>query len=759
MEPAISDNARVVLEKRYLAKDANGEPVETVLGLFERVASAIAKGDLLHGCSQEEYEQTYQKFLKMMLELEFLPNSPTLMNAGRELGQLSACFVLPVKDSIDSIFDAIKHTALIHKSGGGTGFSFSNLRPKNDIVGTTGGVSSGPVSFLKVFDAATEAIKQGGTRRGANMGILRVDHPDIIEFIKCKSQDKTISNFNISVGITEAFMDAVEHDLEYPLVNPRSHVTIETLKAREVFALIVEMAWKNGEPGIVFLDRLNRDNPTPEIGTIEATNPCGEQPLLPYEACNLGSLNLTKVVTDGAIDWNKLKTLVHDSVHFLDNVIDVNKYPLPDIEKMCHENRKIGLGVMGFSDMLFLLGIAYDSQEGVDLATKVMQFIQDEGRNASKELAKKRGAFTNFPKSIFKDEEPIRNATITTIAPTGTISLIAGASSGCEPIFAISYIRNVMDGKHFYETNPVFEAELRKRDLYSDELLSKVAAHGSIQEIAEIPEDMKRVFVCAHDIKPIWHVKMQAAFQQATDNAVSKTVNFPNLATVEEVSEVYMLAYKLGCKGVTIYRDGSRSEQVLNIKEVNKEVKEKSDRPQIKLVPIAPRQRPEITHGSTYRIKTGCGNLYVTINNDEHGICELFATIGKSGGCAETQSDAVARLISLALRAGIETKSIIKQIRGLRCPAPNWSQHGPVFSCPDAIAQAIELHLEAMPKNDQPFSTPVTPQTDPVGGDQFEDETEENIFGLNPQCPECGSMLEFSEGCVVCKSCGYSKCS
>ncbi len=755
MESTISDNARVVLEKRYVAKDANGKPIETVTGLFERVAKAIAEGDLKFGSSQEKYQKTNSRFLEMMLNLEFMPNSPTLMNAGRELGQLSACFVLPVKDSIDSIFDAIKHTAMIHKSGGGTGFSFTNLRPKNDIVGTTGGVSSGPVSFLKVFDAATEAIKQGGTRRGANMGILRVDHPDILEFIKCKSEDKTISNFNISVGITESFMEAVEHDLEYSLVNPRGGGEVQRLNAKEVFQLIVDMAWKNGEPGIVFLDRLNRDNPTPTIGKIEATNPCGEQPLLPYEACNLGSINLVKVVADGKIDWDKLRLLVHDSVHFLDNVIEVNKYPLPDIARMCQENRKIGLGVMGFADMLFLLGIPYDSQEGVDLGAKVMQFIQDEGRIASQELAKERGPFPNFAVSIFKDGVPVRNATITTIAPTGTISLIAGASSGIEPVFAMSYIRNVMDGKHFYETNHIFEEELKKRGLFSDEMLEKISSHGTITHMPEIPEDMKRVFVCAHDIKPIWHVKMQAAFQGATDNAVSKTVNFPNSATKEEVAEVYMLAYKLGCKGVTIYRDGSRSEQVLNIKEVNKEVKEKQE-PQIKLVPIAPRQRPEVTHGSTYRIKTGCGNLYVTINNDEQGICEVFATIGKSGGCAETQSDAVARLISLALRAGIETKSIIKQIRGLRCPAPNWSQHGPVFSCPDAIAQAIELHLEAMPKIE--FSPSMFTPDDPVE-EPHDDDDETNIFGLNPQCPECGSMLEFVEGCVVCKSCGYSKCS
>ena len=536
-EPKISDNAKVVLEKRYLAKDMDGKVVETPLGMLQRVARAIADGDRAHGSTPEQVEETYKSFLEMMVNLEFLPNSPTLMNAGRELGQLSACFVLPVEDSIESIFEAIKHTAMIHKSGGGTGFSFSRLRPKNDIVKSTNGVSSGPVSFLKVFDAATEAIKQGGTRRGANMGILRIDHPDILEFIKCKSEDKTISNFNISVGITEDFMRAVDADEEYPLLNPRGKIVVEKLRAKEVFDLIVDMAWKNGEPGIIFLDRLNKDNPTPTLGEIESTNPCGEQPLLPYEACNLGSINLATVVIDGQIDWDKLAKLIKKSVHFLDNVIDVNRYPLDSITKMCRENRKIGLGVMGFADMLFLLGISYNSQEAVDLANKIMAFVQEEGREASKELAKTRGPFPNFHISTYAqgDEPPLRNATITTIAPTGTISMIAGVSSGIEPVFAISYVRNIMGGKQFFETNTIFQQELEKRGLVSDELLAQISSEGTIAHIDQLPPDIKRVFVCAHDISPYWHVRMQAAFQMATDNAVSKTVNFPNNATREDV--------------------------------------------------------------------------------------------------------------------------------------------------------------------------------------------------------------------------------
>ncbi|HOU07586.1 MAG TPA: vitamin B12-dependent ribonucleotide reductase [Caldisericia bacterium] len=747
-EPKISDNAKVVLEKRYLAKDMDGKVIETPLGMLQRVARAIADGDRAHGATPEQVEETYKSFLEMMVNLEFLPNSPTLMNAGRELGQLSACFVLPVEDSIESIFEAIKHTAMIHKSGGGTGFSFSRLRPKNDIVKSTNGVSSGPVSFLKVFDAATEAIKQGGTRRGANMGILRIDHPDILEFIKCKSEDKTISNFNISVGITEDFMRAVDADEEYPLLNPRGKAVVERLRAKEVFDLIVDMAWKNGEPGIIFLDRLNKDNPTPTLGEIESTNPCGEQPLLPYEACNLGSLNLATVVIDGQIDWDKLAKLIKKSVHFLDNVIDVNRYPLESITKMCRENRKIGLGVMGFADMLFLLGISYNSQEAVDLANKIMAFVQDKGREASRELAETRGPFPNFHISTYAqgDEPPVRNATITTIAPTGTISMIAGVSSGIEPVFAISYVRNIMDGKQFFETNTIFQQELEKRGLVSDELLAQISSEGTIAHIDQLPPDIKRVFVCAHDISPYWHVRMQAAFQMATDNAVSKTVNFPNNATREDVKEVFVLAYKLGCKGVTIYRDGSRSEQVLSIKEVNKEAKAEN----VETGPIAPRERPEMTKGVTFRIRTGCGNLFVTINHDEKGICEVFATMGKSGGCAAAQSDGIARLISLALRAGVDTKAVIGQIRGLRCPSPTWGQNGAVLSCPDAISQALErvLSWETLDfgGNSEP---PKNGHSTSLSG---------NILGLNPQCPDCGAMLEFAEGCVICKSCGYSKC-
>jgi len=763
-EPAVTNNALTVLKKRYLKKDAEGNVVETPLEMLDRVARTVAEPDRKYGADDGRVERTYRKFLTMMVDLDFLPNSPTLMNAGRELGQLSACFVLPVEDSIESIFDAIKHTALIHKSGGGTGFSFSRLRPGMDRVGTTGGVSSGPVSFMKVFDAATEAIKQGGTRRGANMGILQVDHPDILEFIKCKGVDGEISNFNISVGLTADFMRAAEQDQEYPLINPRNGEEVKKIRAREVFDLIIEMAWKNGEPGIVFLDRLNADNPTPTIGEIESTNPCGEQPLLPYEACNLGSINLSHFVKDGDVDWDRLEKITKLSTHFLDNVIDANKYPLEQITEMCQANRKIGLGVMGWADMLFLLRIPYNSEKAVQLAEKVMGFILEKSREESRELAKVRGPFPNFNVSIFaRDGElPIRNATITTIAPTGTISMVANASSGVEPVFSLAYIRNIMGGKKFFEVNSVFETEMRERGLFSDELLEQVSSEGTLHGNMDVPDDVREVYTCAHDVDPVWHIKMQAAFQQHVDNAVSKTINFPNSGTREEVREAYELAYKLGCKGLTIYRDGSRSEQVLQLSKKEEKVEETEKKSvSTKKEPVAPRKRPIETVGSTYRIRTGCGNLFVTINSDHEGVCEVFATMGKSGGCAAAQSDGIARLISLALRAGVDTKAIIGQIRGLRCPAPSWGEHGAVLSCPDAIAQALEGHLRKVTMNadnldDSVEEKSVLFEENILSGKPVKNG--ENLLGHNPQCPDCGSMLEFVEGCVICRTCGYSKC-
>ncbi|SKA96224.1 ribonucleoside-diphosphate reductase class II [Caloramator quimbayensis] len=1123
----LTENSLKVLNKRYLAKDENGNVTETPEDMFKRVASAVACADKIYD-KDADIDATEKKFYDLMTSLRFIPNSPTLMNAGRPLGQLSACFVLPIEDSMEGIFDSVKNAALIHKSGGGTGFSFSRLRSKGSTVKTTGGVASGPVSFLKVFNSATEAVKQGGTRRGANMAILRVDHPDIMEFIKCKEDNSEITNFNISIGITEKFMEAVFKDEDYELIDPHTKASAGKLNAKEVFDIIVKMAWRNGEPGIVFLDRMNKDNPTPALGEIESTNPCfhpdtlisteeglvriedlykkygnnmfniitdnrvikdkisenvkeyyengltlrpakvyktgikktieirlhngqtlkvtpehkimttvgwkeadklsigdevliqsskgffkyddkigeelglflgwlsgdgwltsdgkvlgmvfagyeeyilrkmqsialkygagegiinkrengtwqilfkrkefvnnlkslgfeakkayakrvpksiftaskntvaayinglfssdgtvnfvddnhrdirlssasiellkdvqllllnlgiysniynrtkshpsnfeyitkdgekrvyeskgyyeliitgnnicsfneeigdliqkeknqklisinrpsrkntyyttqveeikeaettevydinepvtnslvangvvvhncGEQPLLPYESCNLGSINLVKMLKlkDGKyeVDYELLEKTIHDAVHFLDNVIDVNKYPLSEIEKRTKLTRKIGLGVMGFADMLIMLKIPYNSQEAVDFADKLMGFIDEKSKEASSRLAEKRGAFPAFYDSIYKDEKPIRNATTTTIAPTGTISIIAGVSSGIEPLFAVAFVRNVMDNDKLTEVHPYFEKIIKDRGIYSKELMLKVAQQGTPSHIKEIPEDVKKVFVTAHDVSPMWHIRMQAAFQKHTDNAVSKTVNFKNEATVEDVRQVYILSYKLGCKGVTIYRDGSREGQVLNVgtKDLNKKDVEKEK--------SAPRQRPKITRGITEKVRVGCGNLYITVNYDDNGICEVFTNVGKAGGCP-SQSEATARLISIALRSGMSPSEIIEQLKGIRCHSTLRQRANnsdiKVLSCPDAIARAIE---NLMNLNQTEKEIDLDEITDLAELIPRKDTKIEKI-----SCPECGSSITHQDGCVICPNCGYSKC-
>ena len=739
----LTQNAMTVLEKRYLQRDIQGNVFETPEEMFRRVAKNIAQADRNYH-PQMDLAPIEEEFYSLMATLDFLPNSPTLMNAGRELQQLSACFVLPVGDSMEEIFDAVKQMALIQKSGGGTGFSFSRIRPRNDMVGSTRGISSGPVSFMRVFDTATEAVKQGGTRRGANMGILRVDHPDILDFIKCKEGDHHFNNFNISVAATKEFMEAVEKDRDYPLRNPRTKEIVRSLSARQVFEKMVYYAWKNGDPGIIFIDRINQDNPTPQVGEIESTNPCGEQPLLPYESCNLGSINLFNMVKDRTIDWERLGSVTEKAVHFLDNVIDMNHYTLSQIEAMTKANRKIGLGIMGFADLLIQLGIPYNDPKALEIGDKVMSFIQERGRDASRELGLRRGSFPNFDGSALKGHwDAMRNATVTTIAPVGTISIIAGTSSGIEPIFALAFIRHVLDGKELLEVSPFFEKVAKKEGFYSEDLMRKIAQDGNIQNLQEVPEKIRNLFVTAHDISPEDHIRMQAAFQKYTDNAVSKTVNFSHEATIDDVSKVYHLAYELGCKGVTIYRDRSRTKQVLYKGMISLNQNGSIAEEKLAGVERRPRARQNVMQGSTRKIRTGCGNLYVTVNEDGEGnLFEIFNQIGKAGGCAASQSEAIGRLVSMAFRSGIEPEDVIRQLKGISCHMPVWYQEGKILSCSDAIAKAIEWHLQDKKK---------------VKGEVEASLKESFPIFLRGACPECGGSLLFEEGCVKCL-CGYSDC-
>jgi ribonucleoside-diphosphate reductase alpha chain len=731
---ALSDNAKTVLARRYLKKDSEGHVIETPEDMFTRVARHIASAEAKYGDGADT-EHAEKIFYDMMTEFYFLPNSPTLMNAGRRLGQLAACFVLPVEDSMEGIFDALKNAAMIHKSGGGTGFSFSRLRPKDSRVGTTGGVASGPVSFMRIFNTATEQVKQGGTRRGANMAILRVDHPDIMDFIHSKKNNTELNNFNISVGVTDSFMKAVREDRPYALVAPHTRRKVKSLRAAEVYDALVKNAWENGDPGVVFLDRLNADNPTPELGEIESTNPCGEQPLLPMEACNLGSINLAKFVVQNGngpvIDYDTLREITWHAVRFLDNTIDKSRYPMPEIDTVVKGNRKIGLGVMGFADMLYQLGIPYNSEQALEKAEEVMAFVQDESHKASAALADERGIFPNFSISLWKDREDAtyRNATTTTIAPTGTLSILAGCSSGIEPLFALSFVRNVMDNDKLLEVNPVFEKVARERGFYTRALMDKIAQGGSISHIEEIPEDVKKIFVTAHDIDPEWHIRMQAAFQKFTDNAVSKTVNLPSDATKEDVRRIYDLAFKLGCKGVTIYRDGSKENQVLSVA---------SHRNKHTGNHIISVERPETLNGYTTKMVTGMGKLYVTVTELNGKPFEVFATIGKSGRSTTAKTEAIGRLVSLALRSGIGVEKIVEQLEGIGGEHPVFQQGALVLSIPDGIARILKKRY--MDENET---------TKPV-------RKEPSLFGET--CPECGQTVSFEEGCMLCHFCGFTKC-
>ena len=730
----LSDNARRVLKRRYLRKNRNGKVIETPEQMFRRVAHHIAKAEKNYGKKSTKLAEKWEEiFHDMMTEAKFLPNSPTLMNAGRRLGQLAACFVLPVEDSMEGIFGALHHAALIHKSGGGTGFAFSRLRPKNSTVGTTGGVASGPVSFMKIFNTATEQVKQGGTRRGANMAILRVDHPDIMEFIYSKENNSELNNFNISVGVSGKFMEAVTKEEDYDLVDPRDERKVGRLNAAEVYQTLVKQAWKNGDPGIIFLDRINQDNPTPELGDIESTNPCGEQPLLPMEACNLGSINLAKFVLENGdgpvIDYEGLKEVISATVRFLDNTIDMSKYPLPEIDEMVRGNRKIGLGVMGFADMLFQLKIPYNSDEALETAETVMRFIQENAHEASQSLAEERGVFPNWEKSIFQDQGiKLRNATTTTIAPTGTLSIIAGCSSGIEPLFALSFVRNVMDNDKLLEVNPYFEEVANDRRFYSRELMDEIAKRGSIKKIKQIPKEVRKIFVTAHDVSPDWHIRMQAAFQKYTDNAVSKTVNLPHDATKNDVMKVYNLANELGCKGVTIYRDGSKENQVLSFSHKDKRMDK---------FMTAVKKRPDTLDGFTTRMKTGYGHLYVTVTEYDSKPFEVFATIGKSGRSTTAKTEAIGRLASLALRSGIKVGEIVEQLKGIGGEHPVFQNGGLVLSIPDAIARVLEKRYLS-------------------GAAQANHKSENSLLG--EKCPDCGQTVSFEEGCILCHFCGFNKC-
>jgi len=743
--PDLTSNAIHVLERRYLRRIDGG--LETPQAMLWRVAFTAAKTEGLYsnGENAEVVTATAERFYEMMAELKFLPNSPTLMNAGKPLGQLSACFVLPVGDSMEEIFDAVKWTALIHQSGGGTGFSFSRLREAGAEVRTTGREASGPLSFMKVFDTATETIIQGGMRRGANMGILRVDHPDIKSFIAAKGKPGQFGNFNLSVALTDDFMAAAKEGGDYPLISPLDGREVKRLNAQAVLDSIAQRAHERGDPGVIFIDKMNEGNPTPLLGEIESTNPCGEQPLLPFESCNLGSINLGKFVENNQIDWDDLRETVHLAVRFLDNVIDVNRYPLEKIRMMTLGNRKIGLGIMGLADMLIKLRVPYGSEEGIEITGRVMEFIRDEGRKVSMALAKARGVFPNYQGSTYEAMDmPMRNATVITIAPTGSISLIAGCNSGGEPPYGLAYNRHTRLGETakdnvLWEVNALFQEATTTEGL-DEETVRAIIKRGKIVDGDKVPEWMKSVFATAPQIPAVGHLLMQAALQKYTDNAVSKTINFPHQTTWEEIRDAYLMAYNLGLKGLTVYRDGSRDQVLVAGEGKKEEVSEVHSR--------RPRPRSMLTQGTTEKIEVGCGQrIYVTVNQDENGLFEVFINMGKSGGCISSQSEAVGRLISLALRSGVEPQSIVQQLTGIRCPTPAWREGGPLLSCADAVGQAIKRYLT---KNGLTSIPPTVVEQPPMV---------DKLSGMCPECPDCGTMVEFVEGCLRCPSCGYGQCS
>ena len=829
----LTQNARTVLEKRYLIKNEKGKPVETPEDLFWRVATVVAEADGRYGATDKAVETVAEEFYFLMTQRRFEPNSPTLMNAGRPLGQLSACFVLPVEDALSNkkngIYDTLGAMALIHQSGGGTGFSFSRLRAKGSMVRSTTGVASGPISFMKLYDASTDAVKQGGTRRGANMGILRVDHPDIMEFITCKEDLTQVTNFNISVAVTKKFMEAVKSGANYDLIDPSSGKVVGQLDAQTVWNKMIDGAWRTGEPGVFFIDEANRYNPVPHLGNYEATNPCGEQPLLPYDVCNLGSINVGHYVRDGKMDWDSFRKDIHLSTHFLDNIIDVNKYPLAEIDSLSKRIRRIGLGVMGFADALVRLGIAYDSPEGVAFGKKVMEFVDVEGKKESERLAKERGPFPEWARSIWGPDETcardengqrirpmqmLRNCNVTTVAPTGTISIIAGCSSGLEPLFAVAFMRN-QAGVMMPDVNEDFVAIAKAEGWYSDELMERIAKTGSVEH-KEVPAKWQKVFITANAIAPEWHIKMQAAFQQHCDSAISKTTNFAYTASKEDVRKIYELAYEMNCKGVTVYRDGSRDNQVLStgataeaaakrseptpaerselgdlrgeLAEANAEIERLKkllyEAEAENLQRRQKRSRPDKLRGTTIRKETPLGTMFVNITEDEKAQpFQVFVMLGKAGGSAMADAEAMGRLISLALRSGIPMAQIHRQLRGISSDRAVGFGPNKVLSVPDAIGIALEdwtrdrvvgVQQELMPEVNSglPTSTSASPvdvsMTHQVPASLLQGQQREAMemqFGLQHSaesflgtCPDCGSGMEFAEGCAKCHVCGFSEC-
>lgn len=751
----VSENARVVLEHRYLLKNDDGNLVEDPDGLFRRVANALAKPDKTYGATTEEIKETSEEFYQMLSSLEFLANSPTLMNAGTKAGTLSACFVLPLEDSMEGIMKTAHDAAMVQKYGGGTGFALSELRPKGATIKTTHGKACGPIAALKLLSSVSTLVTQGGKRDGANMAVMNVHHPDIEEFIDCKTTEGEIHNFNISVGATDNFMQAVKENKDYDLIDPRTKEIVGTKNAYDLFRKIVKGAWKNGEPGMIFMDEVNRRSPVSHIGEMTATNPCGEQPLLPNESCNLGSIDLAKFVNDTEtdIEWDKLKKTTRTAVHFLDNTIDANKYAIPEIKKANKLSRKIGLGVMGFADMLIKLKLSYDSEEAVEAGRKVMNFIQQETDKKSEELAELRGPFDAWEGSRpqLNGDKPIRNACRLTVAPTGTISMIAGCSSGIEPVFSLAYRKqNILEGKTLYYVDKNLEKVAKERKFYSEDLIEHLSNGGSLQERSDVPEDVKKIFRTAPDINPEYHVRMQAAFQESVDAGISKTINFPNDATEDDVTKTYMLSWELKCKGITVYRAGSREKEVLTTGTSDKE-ENSSQESTIKFVSAT--KRPSELFGVTRRVYTGRGNLYVTVNMSEDGKpFEIFAALGKAGGNDSAMAEAVSRMVSLTLRSGIDPKESITQLKGIT-DVPAWNEGELIRSVPDAIANVLEKIYET--KNDSQISITELTDNSIISNDQ---DAETAALLQSETCPECQSSLAFEEGCQKCYSCGYSKC-